>query len=204
MSAGYPPEPWHLRGDLHTSVFLVPLTELPQLPARLPPGCRPVRIGRFAVVGTAWVSYRPGGVLVYDELMSTVLVRRRRRVLPTITHIWVDSVESRDGGRALWGIPKDLATFSFAGPQFAAHTDDGPIAAATVRPRFALPGRLPIRFRIVQTLGGAAKLTRVRSRARVALARATVTADRAGPLAFLTGRRPVLSLSLLDFRMTFG
>jgi hypothetical protein len=204
VSGAYPPEPWRLQGDLHTSVFLVPWAELSDVPAQLPPGCRPVRIGRFAVVGTAWASYRPGGVLSYDELMSTVLVRSGWRLAPTITHIWVDSVASRDGGRALWGIPKDLATFSFAGPAFAGRTDAGPIAAGTVGRLLALPGRLPVRFRIAQTLGGAAKLTRVRARARVALARATFTADPAGPLAFLAGRRALLSLSLLDFRMTFG
>jgi hypothetical protein len=143
-------------------------------------------------------------VLAYDELMSTVLVRRRRRVVPTITHIWVDSLESRDGGRALWGIPKELATFSVTGPAFGCSDGDGPIAAGTARPRFALPGRLPVRFRVVQNLDGAATSTGVRARARVAVGRATFTADPAGPLAFLAGRRPLMSLSLLDFRMTFG
>ena len=54
-------------------------------------------------------------MLSYRELMTTVLVRRGLRVLPTITHIWVDSETSRDGGRALWGIPKGLASFVFDG-----------------------------------------------------------------------------------------
>jgi hypothetical protein len=201
VSDGYPPEPWRLRGDLHTSVFLVPCSDVP---AQLPPGWRPVRIGRWAVVGTAWASYRPGGVLVYDELMSTVLVRRGWRLVPTITHIWVDSVASRDGARALWGIPKQLGTFAFAGTNFAARSDERSIATGRVRRRLGLPVRVPIRFRVVQSLDGRAKLTPVRARARLALARATFAADPAGPLAFLAGMRPALSLSVLDFRMTFG
>ena len=34
----YPPEPWDLRGQLHSSAFLVPLADVP---VDLPPGCRP-------------------------------------------------------------------------------------------------------------------------------------------------------------------
>ena len=103
MNATYPPEPWHLRGQLHGSLFAVPLADVP---VDLPPGCRPVHVGGKGVVGAVWVSYEPGGVLSYRELMTTLLVRRGLRLMPTITHIWVDSVASRDGGRALWGIPK--------------------------------------------------------------------------------------------------
>ncbi len=197
----YPPEPWALRGQLHTSVFLVPLADVP---AELPPGCRPVRLGRRAVVGTAWVSYEPGGVLSYRELMSTVLVRRGARLMPTITHIWVDSAVSRDGGRELWGIPKELAEFDFRDQAYTATAAAGPIASGTVRPRTWLPGRWPLGFRVVQLLRGAAEVTPVRARARLGLASAHLDADPCGPLAFLAGRRPLLSLTIGDFRMQFG
>lgn len=197
----YPPEPWRLRGQLHASAFLVPLADVP---VDLPPGCTPVRVGRHGIVGTAWVSYEPGGVLSYREVMATLLVRRGRRVLPTIVRIWVDSAASRDGGRALWGIPKDLATFAFRGEDFAAEDEKGPIATGTVRPRLPLPGRLPVGFSVVQWRDGAAKVSRVRARARVALASATFAADPAGPLGFLAGRRPLVSFSLRDFAMSFG
>ena len=117
------------------SAFLVPLADVP---VDLPPGCTPVRVGGRGVVGTAWVSYEPGGVLSYREVMATLLVRRGRRVMPTIMRIWVDSEASRDGGRALWGIPKDLATLRVPrarlrrprreGPD--RHRDGAPTAAA--------------------------------------------------------------------------
>jgi hypothetical protein len=197
----YPGEPWALRGQLHTSLFLVPVTEVP---ADVPGGFRPVRLGRFGLVGTAWVSYEPGGVLAYRELMSTLLVRRGIRLMPTITHIWVDSEASRDGGRALWGIPKQLAEFSFTGSQFSADDDGGPVAAGTVRPRWRLPGRWPVGFRVAQWLGGKAKVTPVRASAQLGLAKAAFDADGDGPLAFLAGRRPLVSFSLRDFTMVFG
>ncbi|HEU5007237.1 MAG TPA: acetoacetate decarboxylase family protein [Jatrophihabitantaceae bacterium] len=201
MSA-YPPEPWDLRGQLHASVFLVPLRTVPL--GEVPPGWRPVRLGPFAVVGTAWVSYEPGGVLSYRELMVTVLVRRGLRLAPSIARIWVDSEASRDGGRALWGIPKELADFEFHGADFSATASGHSIATGTVRPFARLPGRWPVRFTVAQTLDGRARVTPVRSRARLGLSRATFAADPSGPLAFLAGRRPLLTLTIGEFRMQFG
>jgi hypothetical protein len=197
----FPPEPWDLRGQLHASAFLVPLHEVP---VDLPPGCRPVRVGRMGVVAAIWVNYEPGGVMQYRELMTTLLVRHGRRLLPTITHIWVDSPSSRDGGRALWGIPKELATFDFDGTEFAAHDDEGPLASGSVTPVAALPGRWPTNFRVAQWLGGAAKFSPVHSRAAIVISRASFHADPTGPLAFLSGRRPLVSFTLRDFRMSFG
>jgi hypothetical protein len=197
----YPPEPWHLRGRLYASAFLVPADAVE---VALPPGCSVFRVGGRVVVGAIWVSYEPGGVFTYRELMTTVLVRRGLRVLPTITHIWVDSEASRDGGRALWGIPKELASFHFAGDRFAARDEAGPLARGTVRPRRALPVRLPVRFKIVQTLSGIAKVSPVRSTASVSLASGRFEADPSGPLAFLAGRTPLASFALGDFRMNFG
>lgn len=198
---GYPPEPWDLRGQLHASVFLLPAASVP---VDLPPGWRPVRLLGRAVVGTAWVEYEPGGVVSYRELMATVLVRRGWRVLPTITHIWVDSVSSRDGGRALWGIPKRLAHFDVDGPGRSARDDLGPLALGRVRERLRLPGRWPVRFAIVQRLGGRAKVSPVHASGRIAVSAARLHADPNGPLAFLAGRRTWASFALLDFRMSFG
>lgn len=198
---GYPPEPWDLRGQMHAAVFLVQRHEVP---VDLPAGCRLVQVDGRVVVTTAWVDYEPGGVLSYRELMVTVLVRRGLRPMPTITQIWVDSPASRDGGRALWGIPKELARFEFDGAHWRASDDDGRLADGTVRPRWRLPGRWPLRFAVVQWSDGRAKVSPVRASAGLAVAGTQFRADPAGPLAFLAGRRPLLALSALDFRMSFG
>jgi hypothetical protein len=199
--SGYPPEPWQLRGQLYASAFLLPAADLS---IELPPGCSLVRIAGRAVVGVVWVDYEPGGVLAYRELMTTVLVRKGLRVLASITHIWVDSAASRDGGRALWGIPKELAQFSFDGAHLAARDDAGPLARGTVHPGRRLPVRLPMRFTIAQRQSGRAKFSRVRATAAPALARARFEPDPSGPLAFLAGQAPVASFALGDFRMRFG
>jgi len=132
----FPSPPWSLTAQMWLSVFAVRDSGRPDRPA--------------GVYGAAFVDYQEDGVLAYHELLVARLhdaARRRVR----ITDIWVDSVVSRDGGRALWAIPKQLAD-------------------------------LPLR-----TSG-----------------RGTWRFDPAGPLAFLHGRRPVVSFLVRDARLRFG
>ncbi len=217
----YPPEPWDLRGQLHLTVWRMPHADLPAMPT----GLAPVRLGGCALVATAWVVYEPGGALSYRELLVAVPVWHGRRLRVSITDIWVDSAPSLRGGRELWGIPKELATFDIAGPRFAASTPDGTsIARGTVAPRAGLPGRWPARYTVVQDSGipdsgardpgardpgardpgGELAVTPVRSRAALRLTRATWEFAPDGPLAWLAGGRPLLSASLRDFHLRFG
>jgi hypothetical protein len=201
----YPPEPWRLRGQLHLTVWRADVATLPPLPA----GLRPVRWGATALVGTAWVDYEPCGMLSYRELLAAVLVHRGRRPLVSITDVWVDSEPSLRGGRELWGIPKDLATFEVeqAGPtqRWAAATpDDAPIAQGRVTGRGRLPGRWPAGYTVAQQLGGRLALTPVRSRGAVQPARASWAFAPGGPLRWLRTARPLLSVSLRDVDLRFG
>ncbi|MET7403816.1 acetoacetate decarboxylase family protein [Dactylosporangium sp. NPDC005572] len=200
----YPPEPWSLRGTMHVSVWVVPCSVVPPLPAALAGAVRVVRLGARAVVGTAWVDYRPGGDLSYRELLAATLTRAGARPRVTISHIWVDSPDSRDGGRELWGIPKDLADLTVTDVAATAWTGTGPIASSAVRAGARLPFRLPVAFRVAQDLAGTAKVTPVRSTARYGTTRVTWDMAADGPLGFLSGRRPLLSLVATDFRMRFG
>ncbi|MDQ7906258.1 acetoacetate decarboxylase family protein [Phytohabitans sp. ZYX-F-186] len=200
----YPPEPWHLRGQMYVSVWPVPRAHLPPLPAVLAAEVRPLTVAGRGLVGTAWVDYGPGGVLTYRELLSAVLVRRAGRPLVSIVDIWVDSPASRDGGRALWGIPKELAELDFRATGGGLDARATAIAGAWLVDGPRLPGRWPARFSVVQALGERTRTTPVRARAAARLARAGWRVEPDGPLAYLAGRRPWLTLALRDFRMVFG
>jgi hypothetical protein len=180
MEGMYPPEPWHLRGQLWLSVFAVPRSAIPALPA----GIRPVVFGGRVLVGAAWVRYEPGGTLHYRELLSAVLVRNGVSVLD----IWVDSAQSRDGGRALWGIPKELADIAI--PE-----------AVTGARGIPVPGRWPVVMSIVQAFGDGVRRTPVRGTTRVRL-RGRVPAD--GRFGYLAGHRPLWTVGFEDFRLRFG
>ncbi|WP_020672771.1 acetoacetate decarboxylase family protein [Amycolatopsis nigrescens] len=199
----YPAEPWHLAGQAYLSVWRVPPAELPALPA----GLRPVRVAGSAFVVTAWIDYQPPGQLSYHELLATVAVRGGWRPTGSITEIWVDSATSMAGGRALWGIPKDLAALDFRhGRTFtaAAGTDTEWIATAAFTRRAGAPVAPPTGFRIAQTLHGALKYSPVRARARPHFAVANWNINPDGPLGYLTGRTPLLSVCLRDFTLRFG
>lgn len=198
---GYPPEPWKLRGQMHLTAWRVPTACLPRLSA----GLKPVRAGGTALVVTAWVIYEPGGVLSCRELLVAVLAHRGARPLVTITDIWVDSAPSLHGGRELWGIPKQWASFHVDGASCAAADADGElIARAAVRPIGALPGRWRRGYTVAQQRVDEFMLVPVRCTSGVRLIRISWEFAPGGPLGWLADARPAFSTSLRDFTLHFG
>lgn len=175
----YPAEPWHLYGHAYVGVFWV----------------------RRRPVVAAFFVYEEPSPLAYHEVMVTRLVRRRLRPYVEITHIWVNSSASRDGGRELWAIPKELADFDVR--PHASYVAEG-IGSVWIERARVLPFRLPFGFSTFQALDGLTRRTPVRGSARIGPARARWDFDAHGALRHLAGRRPLLSLAVRDFRLTFG
>ena len=201
MSTPYPPEPWDLAGVGHLTTWSVPASALPPLPF----SATPVTVRGRATVSTAFVAYSAAGLMAYDELLAAVVVRHGRRVGLSITDIWVDSETSMLGGRGLWGIPKELATFG-AAPHLGASTPAGPIASTSFTPRRlpGLPLPFPLRGSVVQTLHERTVASPIRASGRLRAASATWDLAPDGPLAWLRAGRPLTSLVAEDFRMRFG
>lgn len=198
----YPPEPWRLSGLLHASLWRMPLTELP---VALPAGAEAIRFKGHAFLFTFWGRY--GGVLSYDEMICAVAVWAKRGPALTVTHIWVDDPSSAVGGRALWSVPKELGTFETQAEEvFTARLSARgvPIAAFRFVPRLSLPFRWRLPVRIAQRHDGGLNVTRAQARATLRVGRGHWRFDEAGPLHFLAGRRPLLSLRLDRMSMRFG
>ncbi|MCL3819069.1 acetoacetate decarboxylase family protein [Aeromicrobium wangtongii] len=195
---GYPAEPWDLHGHAYIGAWLVPRSALP---APHSPATKPLTIFGRGIVGTAFFVYEEPSPLTYDEIMATVLVRQGWRIRVSITHIWVNSPDSRDGGRALWAIPKELADFDVL--PHAAYTARG-IGSLSLHRVRRLPWMLPAGFRIAQDRDGSVLVSPVAGRVRpgIASARWTFAAD--GPLGFLRGRKPLMTVAARPFRLMFG
>lgn len=196
--ATYPAEPWDLHGHAYVGVWLLPAGSAPP-PASA--ATRSVRLFGRTIVSAAFFRYDQPSPLTYDEIMSTVLVRHGWRPRVSITHIWVDSEASRDGGRALWAIPKDLAEFERESHRSYAATGIGSLGLGRVR---RLPLHLPVGFRLAQDREGELVVSPVRGRVRLGLVRGSWTFDPTGPLDFLANRRPLLTLALRPFHLDFG
>ncbi|GAA2260510.1 acetoacetate decarboxylase [Streptomyces ruber] len=203
----YPPSPWHLTGDMLVSLWRVPVDELPRWP--LPPGVRPWVLRRRCTLVTFWVDYRPGGVLAYREFLVGLAVRHRRGLAATAVAVWVDDERSLAGGRALWGIPKELGVLRVHSDADGMRSELVPSGAAPVRAghldRLRLPFPLVARTRLVQRLpDGTVGRIPVRIGGRAAVGRTVMSADPAADLSFLGRRRPVVSLTVRDFRGVVG
>lgn len=210
-TAAYPPEPWDLTGRGWVSTWRL-AGAAPPLPAGVVP------VGGLAL--SMFVDYGEPGRMRYAELLAGVLVRRGRRTGLAITDIWVDSPASRAGGRELWGVPKDLASFGTlaSGPldgELEARRGEEVLATARFRPARAPGVPLPVRLpaAIAQTVpvgpvdapGARTVWTPVRARAAsVRPARATWSSPWDGPLAWLAGARPLAHAVVEGFAMRFG
>lgn len=195
----FPSPPWQMDAQIWLSVFRVRSTGRPDRP----PG----------LYGVGFVSYERRSPLTYLELVVARLYDARRRQV-RITDIWVDSETSREAGRSLWAIPKELAKLEVEdrrlGPSshtaFAGHAEGREIASG----QFAsLPGAALLRTPYSATASqlredGTEVRTTLRGSARTlpALGSWEFAAD--GPLGFLHGRGPLVSFRLRDVRLTFG
>ena len=89
--------------------------------------------------------YRTGSTLRYSELsFMPALVRHGRRIGAWISAIWVDDETSLRGGRQMWGVPKEIADFSWeaVGDRTRVDVSAGGEQLATFawpRPRRSLP-----------------------------------------------------------------
>ncbi|WP_445257985.1 hypothetical protein [Nocardioides aurantiacus] len=193
----YPPSPWSLHGQLWLSLF------------RVRPGADPQHPDRPAgLYGVALVSYEDPSPLVYRELLCARPVGAQ----VGITDIWVDSPASRAGGRDLWAIPKELATFRRTtrgrGDRHASWEvagEDSTWATVEVTDTGPRAPRLPFGFRTRQVReDGSVVVTPVRGTARLGRSRARWTAYDEGPLAWLAGEQPLVTLRATDFAMEFG
>lgn len=194
----YPAEPWDLHGHAYVGAWLVPRRNLP---APHSPESTPVTIFGRGIVGAAFFVYEQPSPLTYDEIMATVLVRHGWRLRVSITHIWVNSTASRDGGRELWAIPKELADFEVSPHASYVARGIGSLDVGRVR---RLPWPLPAGFRIEQDRAGSLQVSPVTGRMRFGLAGARWSFADHGPLSFLHGRRPLLTVAARPFRLLFG
>jgi acetoacetate decarboxylase len=111
----HPPPPWHLTGRL----LLIPS-------------------GRGGVMLADYT----GGTLTYHELIvfrTLKLVGGRPGWV--VSHIYVDDEQSREGGREIWNLPKELAEFETSHGRFTARRDGELLLSARIRRR---PGGLPL------------------------------------------------------------
>ncbi len=108
----YPKAPWKLQGygfqtlhglDIDRVCSLIPssLELVPVLPQK-------------TLGGVYVASYKAGSTIIYNELIVvSAIVYCKGKVGAWISHIYVDHPASIEGGREIWGLPKEFAHFTW-------------------------------------------------------------------------------------------
>ncbi|MDZ8260362.1 acetoacetate decarboxylase family protein [Nostoc sp. ChiQUE01b] len=108
----YPQAPWTLQGYAIQTLHLVNIDQVrPLIPLEL----EIISVWPGKTLGSVYLSnYGSGSVLEYSELIVVpALVNYQRKIGAWISHIYVDNADSVAGGREIWGLPKELAKFTW-------------------------------------------------------------------------------------------
>ncbi|MEH2356272.1 acetoacetate decarboxylase family protein [Nostoc sp.] len=108
----YPQAPWTLQGYAIQTLHLVNVDQVrPLIPLEL----EIISVWPGKTLGSVYLSnYGSGSVLEYSELIVVpALVNYQSKIGAWISHIYVDNADSVAGGREIWGLPKELAKFTW-------------------------------------------------------------------------------------------
>ncbi len=108
----YLPPPWTLKGY---GLQILQIMEIDSVRALIPSEFKIISVGFGKTIGGVYLaSYESGSTLEYHELIvSPALVSYGNQSGGWISHIYVDHPDSVAGGREIWGLPKELATFEW-------------------------------------------------------------------------------------------
>lgn len=108
----YPSAPWILKGDAIQTLHLVNIDQVKPL---VPPELDIMSVWPGKTLGGVYLSkYGSGSVLEYNELIvAPAVVIYQGKIGVWVSHIYVDNADSVAGGREIWGLPKELADFTW-------------------------------------------------------------------------------------------
>ena len=108
----YPQAPWTLQGYALQTLQLIDVERVRPL---IPPEFDIVSVLPGKTVGGVYLAYYgSGSVLEYSELIvAAAMVGYSGKIGGWVSHIYVDNGHSVAGGREIWGLPKELAEFTW-------------------------------------------------------------------------------------------
>lgn len=170
----YPPAPWRLSG---TSIQTIRVVDANTARRTIPDGLRVVTVWPGKTLAVLYCAhYESPSVLQYHELiLAPALVAAGGRVGFWISQIFVDDRLSQAGGRAIWGLPKELAAFDWdvKGREISVHSGAQLLCRLRWRAdRFSVP--MPLYLPAITRIAGRFQFFGGRGSASVARATANI------------------------------
>src|SRR4028118_737110 len=207
----YPPTPWKLQGYALLTSQLIDVERVrPLIPSELDI----ISVLPGKTLGGVYLSYYgSGSVLEYSELIvNAALVRCSGKIGGWVSHIYVDNADSVAGGREIWGLPKELAEFTW---EEGTHAASGYENCVTVRqgeqtlchlgynqPSFGL--QIPFSGDVLSTRSDSILLFNGKFEARVGLIGSKLQVPLESPFARLKLDRPWLTFYCEKLRLIAG
>jgi hypothetical protein len=205
MASSFPRAPWKTRGRAFFQPFVVHAGSL-----RLPEGFAPVAITGRCMGLLGYVEYVAPSPILYRELLwmpalvSVAVEGGRRARGYWVEKMYVDSEASRDGGREIWALPKQLARFEESDGTLRVDTEDGAHLVLDLALRGPALGGPP-NIATLQADGDEVVRFRGSGRASLRSARVVVREERGteGWAGWSSATRvPALGAALVDFDVT--
>lgn len=119
----YPQPPWNLKGH---AIQTLNLLDINQVRPVIPPELEIVAVLPGKTLGGIYLSaYKSGSLLQYNELIVVAgLTRYQNYIASWISHIYVDDATSVAGGREIWGLPKEMAEFTWEAERVSVSQDN--------------------------------------------------------------------------------
>lgn len=196
---GYPQAPWHLQGS---ALFALHFIDTARAAAYLPPELSMIQaLPGQTLGGVYFARYEPGSALEYSELIVvSALVHHRSQIGGWVSHIYVDNPNSVAGGREIWGLPKELATFSWQPDRITVQQGDTPLCSLQCSSGFHL-WRQSAAAPSFSCLGTQLLRFWAEVEAEPSLLNAKIDVPAQSPLADLLTQQPVLTIGARDMRL---
>jgi acetoacetate decarboxylase len=141
----YPQPPWNLKGYALQTLNVVNIEDSRYF---VPPELEIVSIFPGKTLGGVYLSaYKSGSILEYNELIVVAaLVSYQGKFGSWISHIYVDNEDSVAGGREIWGLPKEMAQFTWTNNSVSVSQQEQQLCSLNYQKEwFSLPtwGQLP-------------------------------------------------------------
>lgn len=207
----YPPAPWTLQGYALQTLQLIDVEQVRPL---IPPELGIVSVLPGKTIGGIYLScYSSGSVLQYSELIvNAALVRYSGKSGGWVSHIYVDSADSVAGGREIWGLPKELAEFTWekgsravSGYENSVIVRQGEQTLCRLsynQQNFGLP--LPLSGDVFSTLSASILLFKGELKARVSVMGSQMQVPSESPFASLDLDQPWLTIYCNEMNLVAG
>lgn len=195
----YPQAPWTLRGYALQTLQLI---DIERSRPCIPPEFDIISILPEKTLSGVYLSYYgSGSVLEYSELIVVGgLVRYPGKIGGWVSHIYVDNPDSVAGGREIWGLPKELAEFTWeknvstTAPENRVTVRQGDRVLCSLsysQPSFGLP--IPFQGNVLSTLGSSILVFQGKVEATTSLVSSKLTIPTDSPFVSLGLGQPWLT-----------